>query len=226
VVRLSAEAKVLSRLDLGYSGGGGAGTLRLVPDAGGNLWVRTGGSYDGNRVYRVAPGGGLLGTYTQKTTGYGGAAMGIDKEGYGWITNPDEKKAVRLAPNMTKAAEYDAASEQYGAYELASSGDRVWLAFSKEIAVWKLDGSRDFGIPTGYAVMQMRPAGDGGMWALSTTPGGYSGYGGSVVRFDDKGTATASYAVGPDVRGFGIGGDGSIWAANYETSTVTRVGTR
>lgn len=228
VLRLSAESKVLSRLDLGYGGGSSGGNegLRLVPDAGGNLWVKNGNSWSANQIYRIAPGGGLLGTYNagSSTSSYGG--LGVDSDGHGWLTDSSSKQVVRIAPNMTRAAEHaTASSDGYGAFEVACSGDRVWLNFSKEIAVWKLDGTRDFGIPTGYPVLQMRAAGDGGMWALTST-GGFQSHGASVVRFDKAGTATASYAVGADVRGFGVGGDGAIWAVNHAESTVTRVATR
>ncbi len=228
VLRLSAEATVLSRLDLGYGGGGsssGNEGLRLVEDGGGNVWVKNGTSWSSNQIYRIAPGGGLLGTYNAGSSGYSYGGLGVDKENHGWITDSSNKVAIRIASNMTKAAEHSTDNDGFGAYEIACSGDRVWLALQKEIAVWKLDGTREFGVPTGYPVIQMRAAGDGGMWALTST-GGYDSHSGSVVRFDKAGTATASYAVGPDVRGYGIGGDGAIWAANYTASTVTRVGTR
>ena len=230
IVRLSKDAKVLSRLDLGY-GGGSSGNegLRIVPEANGNVWVRGGQSWSSNSVYKIAAGGGLLGTYSPPSGSYSyGGGLGVDQDGSGWLADGQNNKVLKLKANLTKDAEFDTTTPDnpYGAYELASTGDRVWVVLQKEIAVWKLDGTRDFGAPTGFPIMQMRPAGDGGMWALSLSGGGMSSHSGSVIRFDAKGVATASFAMGPDVRGFGVGGDGAIWAANYEAGTVTRVGTR
>lgn len=232
VVRLSADAKVLSRLDLGYGGGGSSGNegIRLVNGPGGNLWVKSGQSWSGAQVYKIAPGGGLLGTYKDETSGsYGGyGGLGVDGEGYGWLNNggtsTDSVRILRIAPNMTKSKDF-APGVDHGAYETAATADRVWLAFQKEIAVWKLDGTRDFGIPTGYPVLQMRPDGAGGMWALTST-GGYDSHSNSVIHFDAKGEPSGSFAVGASVRGYGVGGDGAIWAANYDAATVTRVPTR
>jgi len=227
LLRLGADGKLLSRVDLSAGSSFSTDTAALVPDNAGNAWVKN-SSYNGQLLHRVGAGGGLLGTYNSPSTGYASGSpggLGVDNENRALLAEFSSKQIVRVGTNLQKDITFPAVSETYGANHVQGSADKIWVSFSNELQLWRADGTKFATTKTGYFVNDMTADGVGGMWVLGIS-GSYQSFTGSVVHYDKDGTAEASYAVGPDPRGFGVGGDGSIWAANYDAGTVTRVGTR
>lgn len=226
LVRLGADGKLLSRLDLSTGGSYNSDTAVMVPDAAGNLWVKVGAN-NGQTLHRIGAGGGLLGTYTLPTTTgstYPGG-LGVDKDNKALIADYAGKQIVCVGTNLQKDVSFPAAVDNNGAFQVQGSQEKIWVGFTSELQLWTLGGTKISSTRTGFPINETAADGAGGMWVLGVS-GGYQSYSGSVVHYDKVGVAEASYAVGSDPRGFGVGGDGAIWAANYDAGTVTRVGTR
>ncbi len=214
----SASAEAISNVDLTF----GAGPEQIVAGPDGNLWFT---EYDGNRVGRLVPGGGVTEFSAGITAGSGPFGITAGPDGNLWFTEQIGNRIGRITPAGVVTEFSAGISANAGLHSIVAGGDgNLWFTEQNGDRIGRITpsgvvtefaaGITAAAVPTGIAAGP-----DGHLW--------FTEYNGNRIgRITTEGVVTefsSGMSPGATPNSITAAADGSMWFTEIGVSRIGQI---